>query len=82
MRLLNILTGLPVSIPVVVQQVQPALFNQTGTPGAAVGTSQAATTVSAANKGCAFCRSAFLVSGTNFPDALAAAFAPTPAASR
>ena len=30
MRLLNILTGLPVSIPVVVQQVQPALFNQTG----------------------------------------------------
>ena len=72
MRLLNILTGLPVSIPVVVQQVQPALFNQTGTPGAAVGTSQAATTVSAANKGCTFCRSAFLVSGTNFPDALAA----------
>jgi hypothetical protein len=70
MRLLNILTGLPVSIPVVVQQVQPALFNQTGTPGSATGTSQAATTVSAANK-CATCRSAFLVSGTNFPDALA-----------
>ena len=71
MRLLNILTGLPVSIPVVVQQVQPALFNQTGTPGAATGTSQAATTVSPANK-CTTCRSAFLVSGTNFPDALAA----------
>lgn len=70
MRLLNILTGLPVSIPVVVQQVQPALFNQTGTPGAATGTSQAATTVSPANK-CSTCRSAFLVSGTNFPDALA-----------
>jgi hypothetical protein len=60
-----------VSIPVVVQQVQPALFNQTGTPGSAAGTSQAATTVSAANK-CTTCRSAFLVSGTNFPDALAA----------
>jgi putative cell wall-binding protein len=71
MRLLNILTGLPVSIPVVVQQVQPALFNATGAPAAATGTSQAATTVSPANK-CAACRSAFLVSGTNFPDALAA----------
>jgi hypothetical protein len=81
MRIANILTGLPVSIPVVVQQVQPALFGQTGTPGSAAGTSQAATTVSPANK-CSTCRSAFLVSGTNFPDALSAGVRSTPAASR
>ena len=61
MRLLNILTGLPVSIPVVVQQVQPALFNAT----------KQVAPVSPANV-CAFCRSAFLVSGANFPDALSA----------
>ena len=61
MRLANILTGLPVSIPVVVQQVQPALFNATKQVAPA----------SPANV-CTFCRSAFLVSGANFPDALSA----------
>ena len=61
MRLLNILTGLPVSIPGIVQQVQPALFNATKQVAPA----------SPANV-CAMCRSAFLVSGANFPDALSA----------
>ncbi len=61
MRLLNILTGLPVSIPVVVQQVQPALFNATKQVAPA----------SPANV-CTLCRSAFVVSGANFPDALSA----------
>ncbi len=61
MRLLNILTGLPVSIPVVVQQAQPALFNATKQVAPA----------SPANV-CASCRTAFVVSGANFPDALSA----------
>jgi putative cell wall-binding protein len=59
MRLINIATGLPISIPVAVQQAQPALFNATlqKAPASPVNT-------------CSFCRSAFLVSGANFPDAL------------
>ncbi len=61
MRLLNILTGLPVSIPVAVQQTQPAMFNATKQVAPA----------SPANV-CATCRTAFIVSGANFPDALAA----------
>jgi putative cell wall-binding protein len=59
MRLINIATGLPISIPVVVQQTQPALFNATKQVAPA----------SPANF-CTNCRSAFLVSGANFPDAL------------
>jgi hypothetical protein len=59
MRLINIATGLPISIPLAVQQTQPALFN---------GTLQKAP-ASPANS-CVTCRSAFLVSGANFPDAL------------
>jgi putative cell wall-binding protein len=61
MRLLNILTGLPVSIPVVVQQTQPAMFNAT----------KQVAPVSPANV-CTSCRTAFVVSGANFPDALSA----------
>ena len=61
MRLLNILTGLPVSIPVVVQQPTPALFNAT----------KQVAPVSPANV-CVTCRTAFVVSGANFPDALSA----------
>ncbi len=61
MRLLNILTGLPVSIPAVVQQVAPAMFNATKQVAPA----------SPANV-CSFCRTAFVVSGANFPDALSA----------
>ena len=61
MRLVNILTGLPVSIPVAVQQVMPAMFNATKQVAPA----------SPANV-CAACRTAFVVSGANFPDALSA----------
>ena len=62
MRLLNILTGLPVSIPVRrTQQVQPAMFNATKQVAPA----------SPANV-CTLCRTAFVVSGANFPDALSA----------
>jgi hypothetical protein len=61
MRLLNILTGLPVSIPVVTQQVAPAMFNATKQVAPA----------SPANV-CTLCRTAFVVSGANFPDALSA----------
>jgi putative cell wall-binding protein len=61
MRLLNILTGLPVSIPAVVQQPTPALFNAT----------KQVAPVSPANV-CTTCRTAFVVSGANFPDALSA----------
>ncbi len=59
MRLINIATGLPISIPLAVQQTQPALFNATSQKAPA----------SPANS-CVTCRSAFLVSGANFPDAL------------
>jgi putative cell wall-binding protein len=59
MRLINIATGLPISIPVAVQQTQPALFNATLQKAPASPASS-----------CVSCRSAFLVSGANFPDAL------------
>jgi hypothetical protein len=59
MRLINIATGLPISIPLAVQQAQPALFN---------GTLQKAP--ASPTNSCVTCRSAFLVSGANFPDAL------------
>ncbi len=59
MRLINIATGLPISIPLAVQQAQPALFNATLQKAPASPTNS-----------CVTCRSAFLVSGANFPDAL------------
>ncbi len=68
MRLLNILTGLPVSIPVAVQQVMPAVFNGTKQLQA---NATANANASPANN-CTACRTAFLVSGANFPDALSA----------